>query len=272
MGLSKAVSMILLALAVFSHLQRHVYAKEPLTDGEFEAVNPAGLTIESRGEVISLPETVLGALVIDNVFGENQVSTRLLVELGLLGEVPVLQQNHIIQSKDGTKDQQSDGKGENPEWEIALRKEIQKDLSTMVINNIFGANQVETVINVHFGVPGQRAGLPGTTGTYGNNNIGDPAAPTAAAGATSSAAPALNTGLPSSDPIGQPGSAGSLGGQITGSNLPRSQMLQNGILALEAALPQDPSLQSDLTELRKIESFMNRPASSAPVNKPIKTR
>jgi len=154
-----------------------VAAIQPLSEDELDQTNAAGVEFRIIGDETETVEVDPADFIVDRIFGQNEVITRVVVEIVTRMDFTFTQSNDIDQSFDH----------EN----VTLVTDAEKDVSLVidgsetdgafkaVVNNIFGRNQVETSVNVAVFIP-VNPGAP--AGAYSNPFAGGSGTPGAVGG------------------------------------------------------------------------------------------
>jgi hypothetical protein len=140
-----------LALIILLGGAFHVAAIQPLSEDELDQTNAAGVEFRIVGEEIETVEVDAADWFVNRIFGQNEVITRVVVEIVTTMDFTFTQDNDIDQNRD-------------PE-NVKLVTDAEKDVSLVldgsetdgafkaVVNNIFGRNQVETSFNLTVFIP-----------------------------------------------------------------------------------------------------------------------
>ncbi len=232
------IILFLMAATIVAAMPVTAQARQDLTENELEETTASGSEFPFIGPsfspLSSAPAHALEApvLVLNNVIGENEVITRLLLEL-VGGDVPAPGQENVVTQRVGS------GDGENRDIEnkgrlvidsdFTLRELALRDLLALVVNNVFGANRVETSINVRFG---------------GASRVGTPFRALGETAASAGSASAQNSPVKT--------------GADTIFSGPIPTTVQGAIPFLEALVPKFPELAPDLAELRRIDQTQSR--------------
>ncbi len=205
--------------------------------------SPGSLSIEdvaSPGRLSSAP-----ILVLNNVVGENEVITRLFIEFVGAG-IPTPGQENVVSQRVGDGDNREGAKNGRLviDPDLTLRELALRDLLGLVVNNVFGANRVETLINVQVG-----------GGNQGGTPFRAPGETAASAGSASAQNSPVKTGA---DPT---------------FSIPTPMTVPGAITLLESLVPKMPELASDLAELRRVDQVQSRLQSrfSTPTPTPTST-
>lgn len=173
----------------------HVEAVQPLSEDELDRINAAGVELRIIGDETKSLEADAADLFVNRIFGENEVITRVVVEIVSRMDFTFTQKNEIEQNRD-------------PE-DVKLVTDAEKDVSLVVdgsetdgafkvvVNNIFGRNQVETSFNLAVFIPVS----PGASaGGYSNPFASAGGSPGAAGGSP------ITSGIANAPaPVPQPG-------------------------------------------------------------------
>lgn len=162
-------------------------AKNSLSEEELDQTNAGGVELRIIGEDTTITQLTDPALFVNELFGQNEVVTRVVVEI-LMG-----MHTHFSQTNDIKQTRETEDLADltNADNDVSLVLEGgQTDLAVKtVVNNVFGRNQVDTAVNLTIVVPAGQVGSSSIS--YTNSFAGSGNSPGGRAPGGLSSAPAL---------------------------------------------------------------------------------
>lgn len=158
----KALTASFGALCMVVGLVANVDARRALSEDELDQTNAGGLEVRY---VSDEPETVAvdaPDLFVNRLFGQNEVITRVVIEIISTMDFAFNQSNQIAQSK-SSQDLEAIVEASKSIAMVVRGADSDSDVKA-VINNVSGNNQVETAVNISIVLPVGQANI----GRYAN--------------------------------------------------------------------------------------------------------
>jgi hypothetical protein len=162
--LGQVITATFAALSLMLSFTGHVDARRALSEDELDQTNAAGLEVRIVSDEAEAVEVDSPDLFVNELFGQNEVITRVIVEIVSAMDFDFKQSNQIAQAKSA----------EDLEGILAASRSISMVVGSSeddggfktVINNVAGNNQVETAINFLIVLPVGQAGLRGYSNPF----------------------------------------------------------------------------------------------------------
>lgn len=164
MALSRIIIASLGVLCVASSLARPADARRALSEDELDQTNAGGLEVRVVSDETETAAVGAPNLFVDRLFGQNEVITRVVLEIVTRMDVDFNQSNQIAQTM--SAEELEAMLEASRDINMTVRGAANEGAAVAVINNVSGSNQVETLINISVMLPAGQASVRGYSNPF----------------------------------------------------------------------------------------------------------